>query len=98
MFNFKHNGIRIFAHFDNAVENEFNIIKVCNLNKTVWNLISIECIHAAPKGLGEAEELCESFEGEIAPWEHISWVGGVPKDENDIIKILKNEKVLGEAA
>ena len=98
MFNFKHNGITIYAHFDNAVENEFNIIKVCNLNKTVWNLIRIECIHAAPKGLSEAEELCDSYDGESAPWEHYSWVGGVPKNEDDIIKILKNEKVLGEAA
>ena len=97
MFKLNHEGIKIHAHFDNAVENEFNIIKIANLTET-HGLIRIEQIDVAPLGLGEAEELCASYDQEAAFWEKYSWVGGVPKSESDIIKILRNEKIIKAAA
>lgn len=93
MIKFEHEGTKIFAHCDIARENVFNILRIQDLRET-HETIRVEVIDATTLGLGQAEDLCASYEEEAAFFETYTWVGGAPKTQNDILKILRNAKFI----
>ena len=97
MIKFNHEGTVVYGHFNDAVQNSFNIIKISDFRET-HQVIRIEQIDVAELGLGQAEDLCDLYDKEAAFFETYTWVGGIPKSESDVIKILNNAKIIKAAA
>ena len=68
MIKFEHEGTKIFAHCDIARENVFNILRIQDLRET-HDTIRVEVIDVTTLGLGQAEDLCASYEEEAAFFE-----------------------------